>query len=74
MIFHHTIGLNCKNVKFDEPEILTKKCIFPCAHKFWDPIGITCPAALLPKRLLQQTWESKIEWDEEVSEDLKKCS
>lgn len=52
VIFHHTNGLNCKNVKFDEAEILTSKCILSCAHTFCDPIGITCPAALLSRLLL----------------------
>lgn len=35
-------------------------------------ISITCPAAIFPKILLQQTWEIKIGWDEEVPEDLKR--
>lgn len=49
-----TIGLYLENLKFEEPEILTKRCILSCAHKLYDSIRISCPAALLPKLLLQQ--------------------
>ncbi|XP_054287608.1 uncharacterized protein LOC129003337 [Macrosteles quadrilineatus] len=65
------IELNFENFEFKEPEIVTKRSILSFAHKLFDPIGITCPATLLPKILLQKTWESKIGWDDKVSEELK---
>ncbi|XP_054279009.1 uncharacterized protein LOC128997397 [Macrosteles quadrilineatus] len=66
-----TIELDFENFAFKEPEIVTKRSILSFAHKLFDPIGITCPATLLPKILLQKTWESKIGWDDKVSEEIK---
>lgn len=40
------------------------------AQKVFDPVGFTCPATLVPKLLLQKTWEQKLPWDTEVNEEI----
>nr|XP_022908644.1 uncharacterized protein LOC111419983 [Onthophagus taurus] len=49
-------------------EPITKRVMLSLAQRVFDPIGFTCPATLLPKLMLQKTWEKKIGWD--VSVDL----
>lgn len=36
----------------------------------FDPLGLLAPITVLAKRLMQQTWASKIGWDESLTEDL----
>ncbi|KAL1448077.1 hypothetical protein WDU94_013868, partial [Cyamophila willieti] len=49
---------------------VTKRVILSAAHRIYDPIGIISPFALIPKLLLQETWEDKLGWNEEVSADI----
>ena len=38
-------------------------------NQIFDPFGFTCPAALLPKLILQETWIAKMGWYEELPKD-----
>jgi hypothetical protein len=66
-----TLEINTENLTFSETNLVTKRVVLSFAHKIFDPIGFTCPAALLPKILLQKTWEDKLSWDEEVPNKIK---
>lgn len=48
------------------PEKLTKRIIASILHKFFDPIGYSCPALLRPKIMLQNAWKKNISWDCEL--------
>lgn len=55
----------------EPPEKLTKRAVLSQVHRIFDPIGFTCPATLVPKMILQDTWNLKIDWDEELPEEQK---
>lgn len=59
-------GLMSEVEEFAEYPV-TKRLILSVAQRVFDPVGYTCPATLLPKLLLQQTWESKLSWDSPVN-------
>ena len=50
--------------------VISKRKILSVAHRVFDPIGVASPMTLLPKLLLQDTWETKLGWDEEVPADV----
>lgn len=57
-----------RTMKFDE---ITKKKILSAAHRLFDPPGFISPVVLVPKILLQRTWEENLGWNEPVSEDTR---
>lgn len=54
-----------------KPDKITKRNILSVLHKVFDPIGHLCPALLIPKKILQETWIQKLGWDEDLSEEMK---
>lgn len=57
-----------KGIKTDVP--ITKRIILSAAHQIFDPIGVTLPLLICPKLCLQECWEMKIGWDEELPLDI----
>lgn len=53
------------------PEKLTKRTLLASVNKLFDPLGFLSPAMIFPKLILQATWDRKIDWDEELPDDLK---
>ncbi|GBN33826.1 hypothetical protein AVEN_163310-1 [Araneus ventricosus] len=51
-------------------EIVSKKKLLSVVNSIYDPIGLTSPAALLPKLLFQEAWRNKFDWDEELPSDM----
>ncbi|XP_048478552.1 uncharacterized protein LOC125488881 [Plutella xylostella] len=49
---------------------LTRRVLLSIVHRIFDPIGILSPTTVVPKLLLQRTWELKIGWDTELPEDI----
>jgi hypothetical protein len=47
---------------------LTKQGILSTVSSLYDPIGFVCPIVLEAKRIIQDLWKQKIEWDEPVPE------
>lgn len=63
--------LSCKippTVDTEKP--ITKRLVLAVAHQIFDPIGFTAPVMLIPKLILQETWELKLKWDEILPDNL----
>ena len=67
-----TLSLNVSSLKKLEFEKVTKRNMLSVAHRIFDPLGFVCLVSLGSKILLQEAWASKLSWDEEVSENIKK--
>jgi hypothetical protein len=52
-------------------EEVTRRTMLSLAQRVFDPIGFTCLISHSPKLLLQNCWEKKGEWDQEVPEDVR---
>ncbi|XP_071652822.1 uncharacterized protein [Temnothorax longispinosus] len=52
-------------------EKITKRVILSFSHRIYDPIGFVSPVMITSKLLLQQTWISKIKWDDEVCDEIR---
>ena len=66
-----TLHLTFSNgLQIDANEPVTKRKILSVVNQIFDPIGVTAPALLKPKLLLQELWKRKTPWDSEVEEDL----
>lgn len=50
--------------------VVTKRQLFSEVAKLFDPLGLLSPITVLAKRLMQQTWAVKIDWDEALTENL----
>ncbi|GFW64997.1 integrase catalytic domain-containing protein [Trichonephila clavipes] len=53
---------------------ITKRLVlvsgFHLAHQVFDPIGFTVPVTLIPRLILQETWNLKLRWDNTLPNDL----
>ncbi|XP_045451223.1 uncharacterized protein LOC123660165 [Melitaea cinxia] len=49
---------------------VTKRNLLSLTQKIFDPIGFTCPVTLVPRLILQKTWNMKMTWDEQLPEDI----
>ncbi|GFT38628.1 uncharacterized protein NPIL_43771 [Nephila pilipes] len=56
-IFCDTTVLKCSS--FD----LTRRNVLSVVHKIFNPLGVLSPATLIPKLLIQKSWNLKIDWD-----------
>lgn len=50
---------------------ISKRFILSQVQKIFDPLGFVSPVTLIPKLLLQKTWNDKTEWDEELNPSIK---
>lgn len=48
----------------------TKRTILANVQCIFDPIGIIAAVVLISKILLQNSWKLKLEWDEELPEEI----
>lgn len=49
---------------------ISKKELMSLIQRIFDPIGFTCPATLVPRLLMQETWRRGLAWDEALPDDL----
>ncbi|GBN88844.1 hypothetical protein AVEN_176729-1 [Araneus ventricosus] len=72
LVWHtDTDTLSCKveqTVTLEKP--ITKRLVLAIAHQIFDPIGFTTPVMLIPKLILQETWNLKLKWDDTLPDDL----
>ncbi|XP_035213353.1 uncharacterized protein LOC118187273 [Stegodyphus dumicola] len=68
-----TDTLSCKisqDIKLDDP--VTKRLVLAVAHQVFDVIGYTAPVMLIPKLILQETWNLRLKWDDVLPDELTK--
>ncbi|GBL91909.1 hypothetical protein AVEN_172813-1 [Araneus ventricosus] len=72
LVWHtDTDTLSCKveqTVTLEKP--ITKRLVLAIAHQIFDPIGFMTPVVLIPKLILQETWNLKPKWDDTLPDDL----
>ncbi|XP_072757735.1 uncharacterized protein [Anoplolepis gracilipes] len=51
-------------------ERITKRIIFSEIAQIYDPLGILGPVILYAKRLMQNLWRNKLNWDESIPADI----
>ena len=51
---------------------ITKRTILSFVSSIFDPLGFICPVALIPKLIMQSLYRMKLDWDDEIPEDLDK--
>ncbi|XP_072763659.1 uncharacterized protein [Anoplolepis gracilipes] len=54
----------------NDAERITKRIIFSEIAKIYDPLGILGPVILYAKRLMQNLWRNKLNWDESIPADI----
>jgi hypothetical protein len=57
-------------VKVPAEDRVTKRKVASYAAKIYDPTGLIQPVIIKAKIILQELWESKIGWDEEIPEHI----
>ena len=53
-------------------EITTKRVIVKFVSSIFDPHGLVAPILLKPKKLIQDLWKAKVDWDCEIPEEYRK--
>ena len=65
-------GTDVLQIKVTAKDVpLTKRGILSYTSSIFDPLGILAPIILEPKLIIQSLWKQKIDWDSEISTDLK---
>jgi len=65
--------LSCKIEQGERSqESVPKRMVLAVAHQVFDVIGYTAPVMLIPKIILQETWNLKLKWDDNLPDDLTK--
>ncbi|KAI5727986.1 hypothetical protein M8J77_009660 [Diaphorina citri] len=65
-----TLSVSIESLKEMQYQKVTKKILLSAAHRLFDPIGFVSCVALIPKLLVQQTWQQSLSWNDEVHEDI----
>ncbi|XP_055632538.1 uncharacterized protein LOC129773014 [Toxorhynchites rutilus septentrionalis] len=70
-VFTFTMGLNDKLLPYLTNSIRpTKRIILQCVMSFFDPIGFLSPLLIHGRIIIQETWRSRTEWDQSVTDEL----
>ena len=64
--------LFCQPPNLNQELVVTKRKVLSIIAQVFDPIGFTCPALLQAKMMLQDSWVSKIGWDQEWNPEQEK--
>ncbi|XP_011686440.1 PREDICTED: uncharacterized protein LOC105449136 [Wasmannia auropunctata] len=65
-----TFHFSCK---LNPSESITKRTILSEAARLYDPLGFLGPITVVAKLLLQELWQSGVDWDESISQDIHAC-
>ncbi|XP_045763680.1 uncharacterized protein LOC123866269 [Maniola jurtina] len=67
------VGLrNTSEELMNGKKILTKREVMSAVMSTFDPLGFATPVLIQGKKLIQDIWRTKIDWDEEIHEDQMK--
>ncbi|XP_042909407.1 uncharacterized protein [Parasteatoda tepidariorum] len=69
---YDTLQVSTSCIKELNIEKVTKRTILSAAHRLFDPLGMICPVTLIPKLLLQSIWKLKLNWDDDVEENIRR--
>ncbi|XP_026830319.1 uncharacterized protein LOC105279648 [Ooceraea biroi] len=58
------------SVSIDEKIPSTKRTVLSAISRIYDPLGWVVPATIAAKIFMQQLWQAKVEWDEEIPASL----
>ena len=65
------IMLATKSPPLTSDILITKREILYHLSKIFDPLGFIAPVVIRGKILIQKLWQSKVTWDEPLSDDLR---
>jgi Pao retrotransposon peptidase len=60
------------NLQEDLQKGCTKRSTLSISSKLFDPLGLISPIVIVPKILLQETWQTGLSWDEPLPQELTK--
>ena len=64
-------NLTCDQIPQAIPVILTRRIVLKQSMKIYDPLGILSPYTLQSKILLRETLSVNLNWDDQLSGDLR---
>ncbi|GFX18130.1 uncharacterized protein TNCV_1578091 [Trichonephila clavipes] len=56
----------------ESKEEVTKRRILSLAHRYFEPIGFTCPLTLIPKLLIEECWKIETSWNSNLQIDIER--
>ena len=57
-------------VNLEPRKIYTKRTVLSDISKVYDPLGLSMPVTVMGKIFIRKLWQSKIEWDDELDNEL----
>ncbi|GBL97172.1 hypothetical protein AVEN_87091-1, partial [Araneus ventricosus] len=67
-----TFQMNDKDINQNLLKPATKRLLLKSVAKFYDPLGLFAPTILVGKILFQDTWLSRVQWDEILPPNIAK--
>jgi len=62
--FRYTVGM------FKQTRKATKRQVLSCISQIFDPLGLLGPAIITAKMIMQQLWQTRLDWDESLPTQL----
>ncbi|GFX57540.1 integrase catalytic domain-containing protein [Trichonephila clavipes] len=56
----------------ESKEEVTKRRIISLAHRFFDPIGFSCPITLITELLIEESWKIETSWNSKLQIDIER--
>ncbi|GFX94284.1 reverse transcriptase domain-containing protein [Trichonephila clavipes] len=55
-----------------ESKEVTKRRILSLAHRYFEPIGFTCPITLITELLIEECWKIETSWNSKLQIDIER--
>ncbi|GFX27936.1 integrase catalytic domain-containing protein [Trichonephila clavipes] len=65
----HTFSISYRETESEE---VTKRRIISLAHRFFYPIGFTCPITLITELLIEECWKIETSWNSKLHIDIER--
>ncbi|GFV11512.1 integrase catalytic domain-containing protein [Trichonephila clavipes] len=56
----------------ESKEEVTKRRILSLAHRYFEPIGFTCPITLITELLIEECWKIETSWNSKLQIDIER--